>query len=258
MGDSRRVLLQFPISHYCEKTRWHLDLKRLPYETRNVLPGVHMFINKQLATGRTVPVLIDEGRAIGDSTAIALHLESRYPDASLLAAPASERARILETETYFDDTLGPAVRRWVYGHALNAPGMVRSLFFRGYGALGRAAGRFVTPVLEREIRRLYRINDAGVEEASRQIDAAVERLEQQIDGNPDRYLVGDRLTLADLTAASLLGPLVAPPGSPWAGEYALPAPIPPRREALRARPAGKWVAARYAKDRPLPVTAGAA
>jgi len=252
MRDARRVLLQFPISHYCEKTRWHLDRKRLPYELRNVLPGAHVFINKRLSTGRTVPVLIDGGRAIGDSTAIAMHLEAAYPEAPLL--PGEGRARILETEAYFDDTLGPAVRTWVYGNALETPGMVRSLFFRGYSAIGRAAGRFISVVLEREIRRMYRIDAAGIEEASRQIDSAIERLEQLIDGDPDRYLVGSSLTLADVTAASLLAPLVAPPGSPWSGTYDVPAVLVPRREALRARPAGRWVTARYAKDRPLPVS----
>jgi len=250
MGDPRRILLQFPISHYCEKTRWHMDLKRLPYELRNVLPGAHMLINKRLATGRTVPVLIDEGRAIGDSTAIALHLEARYPNAPLLGTTDSERARILETGAYFDDALGPAVRKWVYGHALQTPGMVRSLFFRGYGMLGRAAGPFLVGILEREIRRMYRINAASIDEASRQIDAAAQRIEELIDGDPSRYLVGNRLTLADVTAASLLAPLVAPPTSPWGGEYALPSVVPARRAALRGRPAGQWVMARYAGDRP--------
>ncbi|HEX3594538.1 MAG TPA: glutathione S-transferase [Polyangiaceae bacterium] len=254
MGDDRRVLLQFPISHYCEKARWHLDLKGLSYGVRNVLPGAHVFINRKLATGgRTVPVLIDGARAVGDSTAIALHLEATYLNAPLLSRSGADRARILETEAYFDDLLGPAVRKWVYGHALKEPGMVRSLFFRGYGTLGRAVGPFLSVILEREIRRMYRIDDAGVEQASRDIDTAVDRLEQLIDGDPARYLVGNGLTLADVTAASLLAPLVAPPGSPWAGEYSVPSVLPALREALRRRPAGKWIFARYAADRPGPV-----
>lgn len=251
MSDAGRVLHQFPISHYCEKTRWHLDLKRLDYRLRNLLPGVHALVNRRVAGLRTVPVLVDNGKAIGDSTAIALHLEEQYPQAPLLPHDPTERARVLETAAYFDDTLGPAVRGWVYGSALATPGMVRRLFFRGYGSAAvRATGMLLMGgVLEREIRRMYRLDDAKVAEASRQIDEAAARIEQLTDGDPNRHLVGDGLTLADITAASLLAPLVGPPDSPWTG-VAGPAVLPVRREVLRARPVGQWVLARYANDRP--------
>jgi hypothetical protein len=36
-----RILHQFPISHYCEKTRWNLDAKQLEYRVKNQLPGPH-------------------------------------------------------------------------------------------------------------------------------------------------------------------------------------------------------------------------
>jgi glutathione S-transferase len=248
MADTKRVLHQFPISHYCEKTRWHMDVKGLGYELRNLLPGFHILVTRRMAGGRTVPVLVDGGRAFGDSTEIALHLEEKYPNAPLLPKDTAARARVLEVESYFDELLGPAVRKWVYGSALKTRGMIPELFFRGYDATGRFAGKFIGPVLEREIRRLYRIDDAGVEEASRHIDEAVDHLEQLIDGDPSRYLVGNGLTLADLTAAALLAPLVAPPGSPWTN-VERPAVLPPRREQLRARPAGQWVLARYRNDR---------
>jgi glutathione S-transferase len=245
-----RVLHQFPISHYCEKTRWHLDLKRLDYRLRNLLPGVHEIVNRRAAGLRTVPVLVDKGRAIGDSTKIALHLEEQYPQAPLLPRDPAERARVLETEAYFDDTLGPAVRAWVYGSALKTPRMVRTLFFSGYGPVTRSAGAiFIGPILEHAIRRLYRLNDDKIAQASRQIDEAADRIEQLIDGDPSRHLLGGGLTLADVRAASLLAPIVGPPASPWTGVDGPPL-LPVRREALRARPAGQWVLARYAQDRP--------
>lgn len=250
MSDGRRVLLQFPISHYCEKTRWHLDLKRIPYEVRNLLPGPHVFVNRRFGADRTLPVLVEGGKGICDSTAIALHVEERYAQAPLIPVSTAERARVLELEAYFDETFGPAVRRWAYGEAMKTPGMLHSLFFRGYGRLGRLLGYGITGILGREIRRMYRTDDPGIEQASRDIDAAVERLEKLIDGDPDRYLVGNGLTLADVTAAALLGPLVAAPESPWPAVEPLPPALHFRREALRARPAGKWVLNRYAKDRP--------
>lgn len=248
MANADRVLHQFPISHYCEKTRWHLEAKGLPYQVRNLLPGAHVVVNRRLVGGASMPVLVDRGRAIGDSTAIALHLEESYPGRALLPVDAALRARVLELEAYFDEGLGPAVRRWVYGQALATRGAVPRLFFAGYGQGARLVGRLIGSVLEGEIRRMYRIDAAGIAESSAQIDAAVERLEAATGGDPGRLLVGDSLTLADITAASLFGPLVGPPGSPWELAEVSPA-FAARRDAVRARPAGQWVMERYARDR---------
>ncbi len=76
----------------------------------------------------------------------------------------------------------------------------------------------------------------------------MDRQEKDVRGDPSRYLVGASLTLADVTAASLLAPLVAPEGSPYWGTGGSPV-MQERRSALRSRVAGKWVTERYAKDR---------
>lgn len=246
-----RVLHQFPISHFCEKTRWHLDWKELEYTPRNLLPVAHVFVNRRLGGKGSVPLLIDFGHAVSDSTDIALYLESQYPGRRLLPADPSARARCLELEEYFDRTFGPAIRRFMYGHALQSPGLVRKLFFGGYGPRTRVVAPAVlgTP-LETVIRRQYRIDEAGIQRSSKIIDEAVDRLEAELHDEPSRYLVGNQLTVADVTAASLLGPLVAPPGSPWADTEDAPPAVISRRETLRARVAGRWVLERYAHDRP--------
>ena len=61
------VLHQFPYSHYNEKVRWALDLKRVPHRRRSVLPGPHMAQVRRL-TGRTqTPVLVlDDGSRDND------------------------------------------------------------------------------------------------------------------------------------------------------------------------------------------------
>ncbi len=74
----------------------------------------------------------------------------------------------------------------------------------------------------------------------------MQRIEDELDGGD--YLVGDRFTVADLTAASLLTPLLCPEGR----EYP-PAAIPDRvrevREELEARRGGQWVHEMYARHR---------
>ncbi|HEX7671563.1 MAG TPA: glutathione S-transferase family protein [Polyangiaceae bacterium] len=247
---SARVLHQFPISHFCEKTRWHLDAKGLAYEVKDLFPGFHAVVNRRLVGRPTVPLLMDGDRAIGDSTAIALYLEEKYPGPSLIPTDPGLRSRVLELEEYFDGTFGPEVRRWIYGQALLTSGLVPKLFFgSGYSPALKTVGRALGFVLSTTIRRMYRINAASVAKSSDRIAAAADRLEELVGGDPRRHLVGEAFTLADLTAASLLGPLVGPPQSPWADLPDAPPAVVARREEMRSRVAGQWVMERYARDR---------
>jgi glutathione S-transferase len=247
---SERVLYQFPVSHYCEKSRWNLDAKGLPYATRDLLPGVHLLVLKRIARNTTVPVLVDRGRVVADSTHIALHLDEAYPERRLIPHDASERRHVLELEDWFDREAGPSVRQYVYGQLLQTPGVAASVFFARYGAGSRVLGAVLGSAFERGLRRAYRIAPDTVREAQARALACIDRLESLIDGDPQRYLVGRTLTIADITAASLLGPLLTPPESPWPVSNAPSNPqVQELRASLRTRPAGQWVLARYQHDR---------
>jgi glutathione S-transferase len=63
---------------------------------------------------------------------------------------------------------------------------------------------------------------------------------------------GDALSIADIAAASLLSPLVAPPGSTYdskEGKAHETAAIRAFRAELSTRPGWAWVLARYKNDR---------
>src|SRR5207247_1271579 len=80
------------------------------------LAGAHMAIALSLTRGRsyTFPVLELDRRAIGDSTAIIAALEQRHPQPPLYPAEPSERRRALELEEWFDEELGPYIRRFAF------------------------------------------------------------------------------------------------------------------------------------------------
>jgi glutathione S-transferase len=252
MSGADRILYQFPISHYCEKTRWNLDAKRLPYRVEDLVPGWHLLAMRRLTRTTTVPVLLDRGAVVGDSTAIAAHLERAYPERPLLPASEPLRARALELEAYFSKYVGRAVRQWIYGQLARGRGAITELVFERYPPAMRFAGKLAAPLLERAMRRQYRLTAEGVAKARVTLGEALDRLDGEIDGDPARYLAGNALSIADIAAASLLGPLVAPPGSPWVAT-ARPArswaPIDALRAEHAGRPAWLWVTARYARDR---------
>jgi glutathione S-transferase len=101
------------------------------------------------------------------------------------------------------------------------------------------------------IARQYVDSPEKVEESRVVLLEGIERLEREIEGDPARYLVGDCLSIADITAAALYAPLVGPEGSPFASRKGerVSAPLARMRAELLARPAGQWFARRYREDR---------
>ena len=245
---TERILYQFPVSHYCEKTRWQMDHKGLPYRTVNLVPVAHRLRTQWLARTNTVPVLCDGRRRVGDSTKIAYYLEKYYPERPLLPKASDERARVIELEQQFD-RYGAHVRRWAYGHILDRPEVQAILV--GECGLPGPVKRLAGPMVREAIRRGYAINPRSVMRSEQQVEEALAQLEKTLQKGDGRYLVGGSFSLADIAAASMLAPLVSPKGSPWDlfEEGSLPPALQAQIEKWRARPAGGWVLARYSEDR---------
>lgn len=248
MHAAGRTLYQFPLSLYCEKTRWNLDHKQLPYRCRNLVPGLHLPVARALAGISTLPVLRDARGTVGDSTAIALWLELHYPRQPLLPDTPVARGQVLALEGYFDE-LGDHVRRCVWSLAIDSARIDRIFFgFAGYGTLAQGLGRVGMPVLRRMLRWRFHLDDTRVIDSWQRVMAGLDHVEQLLAANPSGYLVGDRFTLADLTAAAMLAPLFGPDDSPWSTAR-LGLGDNPGRDRLRRRPAGQWVQTMYRAHR---------
>jgi glutathione S-transferase len=77
--------------------------------------------------------------------------------------------------------------------------------------------------------------------------AAMDRLEHEV--QPSGFLVGDRFTVADLTAAALLSPLVRPPEFPYKTPAPVPEPLAKIRDSVSTHPAFRWTLETYAHHR---------
>lgn len=245
---SEVVLWHIPISHYSEKVRWALDHKGVEHERRAPQPPLHMPVALALTRGgsRTFPVLQLDGRRYGDSSAAIAALEERYPQPPLYPSDPSQRARALALEEHFDEQLGPQIRQYFW-HELTRDSDALTQFAleqtKGPQALRRLAPRGIRAFVDRR----YRVDDdRGVRESRAKVLQALDRLEAELGDR--EYLVGDSFSVADLTAASLLYPLVQPPEGPAAFASTVAA-LERFRAPLVERRGFGWVAEMFRRHR---------
>ncbi|ENX48538.1 hypothetical protein F943_02070 [Acinetobacter ursingii NIPH 706] len=211
-----RVLYQFPLSHYCEKARWLLDHKELDYVAHNLIPGFHRAF-AQLKTGQNkLPILKDDKRWIAESTQIALYLDDHYPEHSLLRRDPQLRELAIEIDKIADE-LGVHVRRWSLGHALTHGDEALEIMMGEQGYL-RQFEKFSKPILKTLVTKSYELQEEKIAQSKLRMDELVLVLNERLIDNFGRYLVGDRLGLADIAVCAMLAPILELSGTPWERE----------------------------------------
>ena len=186
-------------------------------------------------------------RLRADSTAIIAALEERFPEPPLYPADPEERRRALALEDWFDEELGPYIRLWAF-HLLRqeretfseAAAVAAPELFARMPRTFTAFARAFTAV------RYGAANAGRAERAGEKVLAALDRLDAEL--GDEEYLVGDRFTVADLTAAALFFPLVLPPEGPLAID------VPPDRfqefrQPLMERRGYRWVEEMFRRHR---------
>ena len=193
------LLLQFSTSHYCRKARLALGYKGISYQTENLTPGLHILRLKSLTGLTTLPVLlpqiVGQPQVIGDSTEIFKFLESYQPEPTLFLPNLEQQTQSAMLEDWLDESIGTATRFVYYQfRAGEGKDIDPSLF---------------SQVVIKVVRQQYGINDTTVELAKKRLANALLLLSMY--WQKGDYLVGSRLSIADIAAAALLSPLALIP-----------------------------------------------
>jgi glutathione S-transferase len=247
MAAGDPVLWHITFSNYNEKARWALDFKGVPHSRREAPPGMHPLWAWRLARVRTFPVLVVDGRGIGDSTRIVAELERRHPDPPLYPADPAERTRALELEDLFDERLGHEVRRLAMDAVRRDPDLAVESIAPGAEGLARRALRAAAIPMGAGVRRYYDVNPRSVERAWELVGASIDHFQRELGARA--YLVGDRFTVADLTFAALLGTGVQPEGFPYPAREPRHRGLPELRSLLAERGVLEWIEEIYARHR---------
>lgn len=245
-----RRLITISVSNFCEKARWALDRSGVEYVEEGHFPNLHYLASFRVAGTPYLPILIDQKKVIPDSTAILRYVDQWLEPSARLFPEGPEHAEVERLEEWLDAELGPTARRWAYWHWFTRNEEV--LRYGGYKT--PRWEQAIAPILLGGAKRItswrLSVNEpaakAAIESVRKIFDDVGERLR---DGR--RFLVGGRLSAADVAFAALGAPALLPPqhGVPVPPVGEAPPEMAKEIERLRETPAGAFALRLYAEER---------
>ena len=242
-------LYQFPFSHFCEKACWALDVKQQPYHVVNLLPALHLAWSRRMASASSLPILRDGPYIVQDSAAIIDYLELRWPHPALTPLDPACAAQACEWERWLGQEIGVPLRLWFYYHVLPQRDCAMSFLLRGASRGQGLVFQALFGLIRHAMLYKMRINPQSAAAALPQLERALDTLEAALQGRD--YLVGDAFSRADLTAASLLWPMLPWNGDETAMQACLPEVIRQWRQDFVRRPLYGWLQRTYRLHRPV-------
>jgi glutathione S-transferase len=239
-------LITIPISHYCEKVRWALDHLKISYIEEYHSPPFHLLVTPRLG-GKTTPILVTKDGIFLDSNGCLKYLDSIASfDNKLYPNQVELRQEVEELEELFDEQLGVLTRLWGYSHVINDSKLVKQAWCRNVPWLERALFPVIFPKTRALACKKFNITPESTVEARQNIEQIFAQVSNILaDGR--RYLVGDKLSAADITFAALAAPTIAPPEHPATRGSLDNFPVNMAKEInqFRETPAGQFVLRLY-------------
>ena len=243
-------LITINISHYCEKVRWALDYLNLEYIEEHHAPPFHRIHTKKYG-GKTVPILVTQQENFCDSTDILKYLNTLAPeDKKLYPDDLKLRSEVEELEEIFDNQLGVAARCLGYYFAIQNFWHIPFLWGKGASWQEKIGCLVSFPLVIKMIKDTYQVNEIQKNIALENIKDIFNLVERKL--APDKkYLVGDKISAADISFAALAAPLLRPKTHPIYSSQS--GNISPEMvnivKDLRATRSGKFALNLYAKSR---------
>lgn len=248
MIESPIELHMFSHSHYNEKVRWTLDYKGIEHVRICYIPGPHVLQIRRLSGQTETPVVRMDGRVIAGSATIIDAIEQRFPSPPLYPADATTREEALSVQAKLDADLGPELRRAVFDTILDDSACVVATFASEKASWKRSLYLAAFPLVRMVMKKQMNITAETARLSKQRVETVLDFLADK--SAATGYLAGSEFSIADLTAAALLGPaaLVDHPDMRQAE------PLPPRFSDLcgewARHPGMRWAREIWRKHRP--------
>ena len=245
------TLYTFPVSHFAEKVRWLLDYSGIPYQVVNWVPVIHAPAAYWLSGKRTVHfVVVSDGSkkvTVHDSTQIIEWVHQNFDQLELM--PGDEKtyheAMALEDQA---DSFGDDVIRYMYAPMLEQP----EDFIQVWGWESRKIYRHLLrsglPAIRMLLDRYLDFSNQGREAGLSRLHDFFASLDLRLEGQQE-FLVGDQLSIADISVASLLAPVYAPDTHPVYGSTVFRRSLAAQHAEFSGYASFRWMQHLYGKYR---------
>jgi glutathione S-transferase len=216
------TLYAVPGSHPCEAVAVALELKGLPYDRVDLLPGVSQVQQLARFGRRTVPGLVADGYKISGSSLILRALDGFEPDPPLFPRDPEARAAVEAAEHWGDGEMQDAAR-WISVYALTQrPEAGKS--FLAKATLPDFPDPITSPLTRATMQgelRLIGPGVSGAEQSLRELPGLLDRVDELIEAGT---IGAEAPNAADLQIGASI---------------ALLAKLEDLRPAIEARPCGR-------------------
>lgn len=208
-----------------------------------------VFAKKLKLPATTLPILIVDKEAIQGSANIIDWAQRYSSELSKSLTPSSDIEKCLEIEKRLDDVAGVHVRRFYYSEAVvDHPCELRRIFSKDLSFMNKMVLRGSWSMVRKLMIKGMDLGKDQGEESKRIIEQELDWIDGLL-SNGGSFLVGDKFSRADLTAASLLAPIASPKKHPVYNDIALPPKMTSDMQTWQERPAIKWVNEIYSQYR---------
>ena len=201
-------LITITTSHFCEKARWALDLLDVDYLEEGHISQLHRRSVKRVGGTGTVPVLVTDDGVFDDSDDIISWANAQHQGTfNLLPETDEEKEAVQKWMTLFNEELGVCARHIGYSWAFQNNKLMLRLAKQGVPAWEKMVIQLLLPVAKNVRAKKLNITPKSLKKDVNRVTRIFAKVSHHL-ASVDGFLVGNRLTVADITFAALAGPLI--------------------------------------------------
>ena len=198
-------LHQFRHSPYCLKVRMALAAKKLEYRTVEITPAIGQIDIFQKTGQKKLPVLFDKETTIHESSSIIRHLEKIETVPKLIPEGLKEASQAQIIENWADTTLAKSIKIVFLEELTQNPALISSLFAN---EISDSMQKLLFNIPTKIVTQISGLINQKEKESLKQ---NLQYLSNLID--QENFLIGEKLSIADIAVASHLSLLKFPNSS---------------------------------------------
>lgn len=247
-------ILSISVSPYCELVRWVMERASVPYQESCSAPVLHYLMNKLKGGGIDVPVFISSEVTLTNARQTLEYIDARLPPA--LKLYPDDPAQQAETERLLDQffaRLVTSISNYCYSYCLPDQALLIPVITYKIPAWQACLVNKFYPKIRTRMEKSLPAGLTLVVSFKQEIETVFNEVSALLkDGRP--YLLGDKLSIADICFAAMAGSLLAPQryGSPLPDQFRIPEAMRTFSSEMKSTPAGQFALKIYREHRPNP------